>query len=56
MVGNEVTPKPLILRPLRKVIKSKNATKTPRHQISQNTEYMSDSFGGILCFSAFVAR
>ena len=36
--------------------KIKIATKTPSHQISQNKEYQQNYFGGILCFSALVAK
>ncbi len=36
--------------------KLRNATKTQRHKISQNNECQSNNFGGILSFSALVAR
>ncbi len=32
-------------------IKTNNATKTLKHQISQNKKYQPNNFGGILCFS-----
>ena len=46
----------LNLNPLRKVRNKKNATKTQRHKISQNNIYQLYTFGGILSFSALVAR